>query len=52
MLDVLVAHVVLDATGIVSLIGQVEPAGMPEHVWVDREIDTCFLAGTGNDLPH
>jgi len=37
MLDVFVAQVRLKAPGIVSLVGQGEPAGMPEHVRVSLD---------------
>ena len=37
VLDVLVAKVVLQGSRIVTIIGELEPAGMAKHVWVDRE---------------
>ena len=37
VLDVLVPKVVLQGPRVVAIIGQLEPAGMAEHVRVDRE---------------
>ena len=37
VLDVLVPKVVLQGPRVVAIIGQLEPAGMAQHVWVDRE---------------
>src|SRR6516164_9710831 len=37
VLDVLVPEVVLQGPRVVAIIGQLEPAGMAEHVRVDRE---------------
>src|SRR5262249_55674997 len=37
VLDVLVAKVVLQGPRVVAIIGQLEPAGMAQHVWVDRK---------------
>ena len=35
--DVLVREVVLQGSRIVTIIGELEPAGVAKHVWVDRE---------------
>src|SRR5262245_9891516 len=37
VLNVLVAEVVLQGPRIVTIIGELEPAGVAKHVWVDRE---------------
>ena len=37
VLNVLVPEVVLQGTRVVAIVGQLEPAGMAEHVRVDRE---------------
>src|SRR5262249_28606818 len=37
VLDVLVPEVVLQGPRVVAIIGQLEPAGVAKHVWVDRE---------------
>jgi hypothetical protein len=37
MLDVPVAEVVLQSPCVVAIVGELEPTGMAQHVWVDRE---------------
>ena len=37
VLDVLMTEVVLQRTSIVAIVGELVPAGMPEHVRVDAE---------------
>src|SRR6516225_4206574 len=37
VLNVLVAEVVLQGARVVAIVGELEPAGMPKHVRVDRE---------------
>src|SRR5262249_4898874 len=37
VLDVLVPEVVLQGPPVVAIVGQLKPAGMAKHVWVDRE---------------
>ena len=37
MLNVLVPEVVLQGPRVVAVVGELEPAGMAKHVWVDRE---------------
>jgi hypothetical protein len=44
VLNVLVAEIVLQGTGIVAIVGELEPAGMAKHVWVDREWHIRSLA--------
>jgi hypothetical protein len=35
VLDILVAEVMLQRAGVVAVIGQLEAAGVPQHVWMD-----------------
>ena len=37
VLDVLVPEVMLQGPRVVAVVGQLKPAGMAKHVWVDRE---------------
>ena len=37
VLDVPVAEIVLQSPCVVAIIGELEPAGVAKHVWVDRE---------------
>ena len=37
VLNVLVPEVVLQSPRVVAVVGELEPAGMAKHVWVDRE---------------
>src|SRR5262249_59502517 len=37
VLNVLVPEVVLQGARVVAIVGELEPAGMAKHVWVDRE---------------
>jgi hypothetical protein len=37
VLNVLVPEVVLQGSRVVAIVGELEPAGMAKHVWVDRE---------------
>src|SRR5262245_3850654 len=37
VLNVLVPEVMLQGPRVVAVVGQLEPAGMAKHVWVDRE---------------
>ena len=37
VLNVLVPEVVLQRPRVVAIVGELEPAGMAKHVWVDRE---------------
>jgi len=47
VLDVLVPEIVLQGARVVAIIGELEPAGMAKHVWVDRE---WHLGGLANAL--
>ena len=44
------AEIGLQRSGIDALIGQLIPAGMPEHVWMDLESNLGFVAGAGEQL--
>jgi hypothetical protein len=37
VLNILVPTVVLQCPRVVAIVGELEPAGMAKHVWVDRE---------------
>jgi hypothetical protein len=43
VLDVLVAEVVLQRAGIVSVVGKLEAAGMAKHVWMDGKRQSSSL---------
>ena len=47
MLNVFVPEIVLQGARVVAIIGELEPAGMAKHVWVDRE---WHLGGLANAL--
>ena len=49
VLNVLVPEVVLQGSRIVAIIGQLKPAGMAKHVWVDREWHLGGLADALNE---
>jgi hypothetical protein len=49
VLNVLVAHVELDGTGVVAVIGELVAAGMPQHVRVDAKGQ---LGGNAGALDH
>ena len=44
VLDVLVPEVVLQSPCVVAVVGKLEPTGMAQHVWVDRERHLGSLA--------
>ena len=50
VLDILVAQIVLDRPGVMSLVRQIEPTGMAQHVGVDREIELSLPACSGDQL--
>ncbi len=52
MLNVFVSQVMLDRPRIVTVIGELEPTGMAQHMWVDRKAQSCELAGPSDDLTH
>ena len=52
MLDVLVSQVVLDGTGVISLIGQLVPTGMARHMGMNRKSDSGLDTCAGNHLPN
>jgi hypothetical protein len=49
VLNVPVPEVVLQGARVVAIIGQLEPAGMAKHVWVDREWHVRSLADALNE---
>ena len=51
MLDVAVPEIMLDGTGIVTLIGELEPAGMAQHMGVHRKGEGGEFAGSGEYSP-
>jgi hypothetical protein len=50
MLDGTMPEVSLQRSGVYTIIGEVEAAGMTEHVGMNREIEACRLASPGNEL--
>ena len=46
MLDRLVAKIGLDRPGIDAVVGQLEAAGVAQHVRVDLHIEACSLTST------
>ena len=52
MLDVSVAEVVLQRTGIVAVICEFVATGMAEHVGMDWEFNTGHLTGPSHNLSN
>lgn len=52
MLDLLVAQVLPDRPGVVPIVRQLEPAGVAQHVGMDRERETRLLPGPGSSAPR
>ena len=52
VLNVSMAEVVLDRTGVVPLVGELEAAGMTQHVRVHMEPEIRLVAGASYDFPH
>ena len=52
VLNVPVAHVDLDGAGIDALVGEIEAAGVTEHVRVHREPYACIVTSPCDDLAH
>jgi hypothetical protein len=50
--DIPVTQVLLDRPRIVSLVGQLEPAGVAEHVGMNREGEAGGLADARHELPN
>ena len=48
MLDVLVSQVMLDCTGVVTVVGELEPASMAQHVGVHLRCIQCNETKTSN----
>ena len=51
VLDIAVPEIMLDGTGIVTLIGELEPTRMAQHVRVDREGEGGERPGAGEYSP-
>ena len=45
LLDIGVPHVGLDRPGVVAIVGELKPRGMPQHVGVDLDAEIGFDAG-------
>ncbi len=52
VLNILVSQVVLDGSCIMTIIGKLEPASMPQHVRMNRKPDTRPFTGPSDDLTH
>src|SRR5262249_14254780 len=52
VLDVLVPEVVLDRPGVLTIVGQFEAGGMPQHVGMHGEVEAGHRPGPGHDLPE
>ena len=50
MLDVPVPEVVLQSPCVVAIVGELEPTGMAQHVWVDRERHLGGFAEALNEM--
>lgn len=48
--DVLMPRIMLQHPGVVPVLGQLEPAGVPEHMGMGREGQPCRLASPGHEL--
>jgi hypothetical protein len=46
--DILVAHVVLERSGVMPIVGELVAGRMPQHVRVDRERELCRFSGPGD----
>ncbi len=52
VLDVFVSQVVLDRSSVVAVIRQLEPAGMAQHMRMNRKPKSRQFAGTGDNLTN
>ena len=52
VLDIPVPQIVLDGARIVSIIRELEAAGMSQHVWMNGKRNASFSAGTRNQLAY
>jgi hypothetical protein len=50
VLDVAVPEPLLDRAGVVAIMGELEPTGVPEHVRVDGEGELGLLADAAHEL--
>jgi hypothetical protein len=48
VLDIFVAHVVLERSGVMPIVGELEASRVPEHVGVNRECEPCRFSGSGD----
>ena len=51
MLNILMSHIVLNNASILSLVGQIEPTCMPEHMGMNRVVDLRLLTCACDNLP-
>ena len=52
MADIPMPEVMLNGSGVLPVVGEIEPAGVTQHVWVDGQTDLRLFAGTSDDLSH
>lgn len=52
VLDVAVAQIMLQRSGVHAVVGELVAAGMAQHVWMDREWDAGLDTGTRYDAPN
>ena len=50
MLDVFVPQVVLDGASVLTVVGELEPGRMPQHVRMDRHAQLGRVAGTSEQF--
>jgi hypothetical protein len=50
VLDILVPEIVLQGAGIVAIVGELEAASVPQHVWMDGKRHLCGLAEPCNEV--
>jgi len=48
VLDILMPQVMLDGSGILPVVSQLETGRMPQHMWMYWHAEFGSLAGTGN----
>ena len=50
--DVLVTQIMLNRPCVLSVVRQLEPSRVPEHVWMDRETQFRRFPSSSDNLPH
>src|ERR1700757_785540 len=50
VLDVTVPEIVLDGSGVLAVVSELEAGGMPQHVRVDRHAELGLFAGASDEL--